>query len=83
MREDGIRSKTTRRFRIRTTDSNHSLPIAPNLVQREFDVEGPNQLWVADITYIPTNEGWLYLASILDAFSRRIVGWAMDSHMRS
>ena len=83
MRENGIRSKVYRRFRVRTTDSNHSLPVAANVVAREFTAEAPDRLWVADITYIPTGEGWLYLASIVDVFSRKVVGWAMDSHMRT
>ena len=83
MRENGIRSKVYRRFRVRTTDSNHSLPVAANVVAREFTAEAPDRLWVADITYIPTGEGWLYLASIVDVFSRKVVGWAMDSHMRA
>lgn len=65
-----------------TTDSNHTELIYPNLVNREFNVTDPNQVWVADITYIWTNEGWLYLASIMDLFSRKIIGWSLDSHMR-
>ena len=83
MRELGIRAKAGRKFRVRTTDSNHALPVAPNLVAREFVAETTNELWVSDITYIPTAEGWLYLASIIDGFSRRVVGWAMESHMRT
>ena len=83
MREGGIRAKAGRKFRVRTTDSNHSLPVAPDLVERQFTARGPNELWVSDITYIPTGEGWLYLASIVDVFSRRVVGWAMEAHMRS
>jgi len=83
MRLAGIRSRTYRRFRVRTTDSNHSLPIAPNVVDRDFTAEKPDQLWVADITYIPTSEGWLYLAAIIDVFSRTVVGWSMEAHMRT
>jgi len=83
MQEAGICSKTRRRFRVRTTDSNHSLPIAPNLVERDFTAEEPDQLWVADITYIRTGEGWLFLAAIIDVYSRRVVGWAMEPHMRT
>lgn len=83
MRENGIRAKTQRRFRVRTTDSNHSLPVAPNLIERDFTADAPDHLWVSDITYIPTGEGWLYLASIVDVFSRRVVGWAMEAHMRT
>jgi len=83
MQKAGIFSKTRRRFRVRTTDSNHSLPIAPNLVERDFTAEKPDQLWVADITYIPTGEGWLFLAAIIDVYSRRVVGWAMEPHMHT
>jgi len=83
MREAGIRSKARRRSRVKTTDSNHSLPVAPNLIERDFSADGPNKLWVADITYIPTEEGWLYLASIVDVFSRMVVGWSMAAHMRT
>ena len=83
MREGGIRAKGKRRFRVSTTDSNHDLPIAPNLVERRFSAEGPDKLWVADITYVPTEEGWLYVASILDVFSRRVVGWACAAHMKT
>lgn len=83
MQEEGVRGKCRRRQRPRTTDSNHNLPIAENLVKRDFSAENPNQLWLADITYIPTEEGWLYLASIIDVFSRKIVGWAMEDHMRA
>lgn len=83
MSEDGIASKVRRRFHPRTTDSNHSSPVAPNLVQQDFTAKTRDELWVADITYIPTMEGWLYLASIIDVFSRRVVGWAMEPHMRT
>jgi putative transposase len=79
MREEGLRGKTARRFRA-TTDSNHAHPIAPNLLQRQFAVakiEAPNRVWVGDITYLWTTAGWLYLAVVLDLFSRRVVGWAM------
>ena len=77
MRQNGIRARGKRRFRVSTTDSNHALPIAPNLLARNFTVEAPNTVWVGDMTYIPTGEGWLYLAVVLDLFSRRIVGWSM------
>ena len=83
MRESGIRAKAGRKFRVRTTDSNHDLPVAANLVDRQFRADAPNELWVSDITYIPTGEGWLYLASIVDVFSRRVVGWSMEAHMRT
>ena len=82
MREHGIRAKSPRRF-VRTTDSNHRLPVAANILDRNFEPEGPNQVWCADITYIPTHEGWLYLAVVEDLFSRRIVGWSMDETMES
>jgi len=75
MRYHGIQGRHKRR-RPRTTDSNHSLPVAPNLLDRRFAVAAPNRVWLADITYIPTAEGWLYLAVVLDMFSRRVVGWA-------
>ena len=78
MRQNGLRGRGKRRFRIATTDSNHALPIAPNLLERNFTVAAANIVWVGDMTYIPTGEGWLYLAVVLDLFSRRIVGWAMD-----
>lgn len=80
MREAGIRSKVRRKFR-RTTDSDHVHAIAPNLLGRNFEVSGPNRVWVSDITYIATDEGWLYLASTLDLYSRRIVGWAMSEYL--
>lgn len=83
MHDGGLRAKGCRRFRPRTTDSRHDLPIAPNLVDRTFAASKPNRLWLADITYIPTREGWLYLASIIDVFSRMIVGWAMDSNRKT
>ena len=80
MREYGIRAKRSRRFKA-TTDSGHDLPVAPNLLERDFEPEGPNQVWAADITYIPTDEGWLYLAVVLDLWSRKIVGWSLRSRM--
>ena len=75
MRQDGLKGQ--RKYRkVITTNSKHDFPVAPNVLNREFQAEKPNQKWVSDITYIPTDEGWLYLASILDLFSRKIVGWA-------
>jgi putative transposase len=65
-----------------TTDSNHDLNIYPNLLNRQFSVEEPNQVWVSDITYIWTLEGWVYLSSVMDLFSRKIVGWSLASHMK-
>jgi len=76
MRKDGLRAKVKRRFKA-TTDSRHRLPVAANLVSRDFRPAAPNRLWAGDITYIWTAEGWLYLAVVLDLFSRAVVGWAM------
>ncbi len=80
MRELGLEGRRKRRFRA-TTDSKHRFPVAPNILMREFDVEAPNTAWVTDITYIATLEGWLYLAVILDLFSRRVVGYAMSERI--
>lgn len=82
MRRAGIRVTPSRRFTT-TTDSNHDQPIADNLLQQDFSATAPNQKWVTDITYIQTGEGWLYLAAIIDLFSRRVVGWAMSSTMET
>lgn len=82
MRDAGIAAKTKRKFR-QTTDSNHTLPVAENLLDRQFDPRARNESWVADITYIPTREGWLYLAAVEDLFSRMVVGWSMDATMTS
>jgi putative transposase len=82
MKEHGIRAKAARRF-VRTTDSRHGLPVAGNLLDRQFDPGRPNAAWSADITYIPTADGWLYLAVVEDLFSRKIVGWSMDATMTS
>ena len=82
MRENAIRAKSMKKFR-NTTDSNHSLPVAENVLDRQFEVQTPNQRWVADITYIPTREGWLYLAVVEDLYSRMVVGWSMADHMES
>jgi len=78
MREDGLFARRKRRF-VCTTDSKHSFAIAPNLLARDFTAHAPDRVWVTDITYIWTREGWLYLAAILDLFSRRVVGWAVDA----
>ena len=83
MRRQGIRAVTPRRFRVCTTDSRHDLPIAPNRLGQKFAAARPNQVWLADISYVPTSEGWLYLAVVLDLFTRKIVGWAMRDHMRA
>lgn len=81
MREAQLQGRTRRRFRVRTTDSNHAEPIAPNRLAQAPAPTQPNQAWVTDITYIETDEGWLYLAGVLDLFSRRVIGWAMDSSL--
>ena len=78
MRENGIVARRKRRFR-RTTESNHPNPIAPNVVQRQFTPSAPNEVWAGDVTYIATDEGWAYLAVLLDLYSRRVVGWAMSA----
>ena len=83
MRRHGIRAIMARPRRVRTTDSRHDLPIAPNLLDRSFSATAPNQVWLADITYIETDQGWLYLAAVMDLYSRRIVGWAMADHLRA
>jgi putative transposase len=76
MRKTGVRSKMRKRFVVRTTDSRHAHPIAPNTLDRQFQQQQPDQAWAADITYIRTGEGWLYLAALIDLCSRKIVGWA-------
>jgi putative transposase len=83
MRQHAIRARASRRYRVCTTDSKHSLPVAENLLDQNFVADRPDQVWLADITYIPTGEGWLYLAVILDLFTRKVVGWAMRDHMRA
>jgi putative transposase len=83
MRHHGIRAIMARRFRPCTTDSRHDWPIAPNRLGQKFAAERPNQVWLADISYVSTGEGWLYLAVVLDLFTRKIVGWAMRDHMRA
>lgn len=83
MKEREIRAKTKRPFTPRTTDARHERPVAQNVLGREFDAERPNQKWVVDITYIATDEGWLYLAGVMDLCSRRIVGWSMADHMET
>jgi len=80
MREEGLEGQRKRRFRV-TTDSGHSHPVAANELNRNFTTSAPNKVWVTDITYIWTREGWIYLAAVLDLFSRRVVGWSMDSYL--
>lgn len=82
MHDNDIRAKSARKFR-NTTDSNHPLPVADNVLDRQFDPQGPNEKWVTDITYIPTREGWLYLAVVEDLYSRMVVGWSMADTMTS
>jgi transposase InsO family protein len=82
MNERQIRAKGKRKFVPRTTDSAHQQPIVDNVLDRQFDAALPDQKWAVDITYIPTNEGWLYLAGVIDLCSRRIVGWSMADHLR-
>ena len=82
MREHGIRAKAPKRF-ARTTDSRHDLPVFENVLDRAFEPDGPNMAWAADITYLPTREGWLYLAVVEDLFSRMVVGWSMAETMES
>ena len=81
MRQNDLQSRKRRRFRVVTTDSKHPHPVAPNVLARDFTAEAPNQKWLADLTYVPTAEGWLYLALVLDLFSRKFVGWAMSASM--
>jgi transposase InsO family protein len=83
MHEDGLFVQPRRAFVPQTTDSDHEHPIAPNLLEQDFEATTPNQKWVCDLTYIPTDEGWLYLSVVLDLFSRKVVGWSMTDHLRS
>jgi len=80
MKLHGIRAKGRRRFKV-TTDSNHDLPIAPNLLDRQFTVAQPDEVWAGDITYIATDEGWLFLAVVIDLFSRQVIGWSLRQDM--
>jgi putative transposase len=83
MKDNGIEAKTFRRFKVQTTDSKHDHPVAPNHLDRRFHQAQINRVWVSDITYVPTEEGWLYLAAVLDLASRRIVGWSMAEHLEA
>jgi transposase InsO family protein len=80
MRQDGIRAKTVKTWRA-TTQSQHQFPVAANMLDRQFTVEAPNRVWAGDLTYVWTAEGWLYLAVILDLYSRRVIGWAMGHRL--
>lgn len=82
MKLHGIKARGKRKFVV-TTDSRHNLPIAPNLLNRNFQPDAPNCVWTSDITYIQTDEGWLYLAVVLDLYSRQVVGWSMQAHMQT
>ncbi len=82
MREAGLRAKGRRKYKA-TTDSNHPLPVAPNLLKQDFSVDRPDAVWVSDITYIWTRQGWMYLAAILDLYSRKVVGWSLAERMTS
>ena len=82
MQKHGIQARGKRRFRVATTDSRHNLPVAPNVLDRKFIVAAPNQAWVGDVTYIATAEGWLFLAVVIDLFSRKVVGWSMRPDMQ-
>jgi putative transposase len=83
MREMGLSARRGRRRPPRTTDSRHDLPVAPNLLDRHFDADRPDTVWLADISYLPTDEGWLYLAAIEDLATREVVGWSMADHLRA
>ena len=83
MREAGIRSVTGRRFVPHTTDSNHDLPVAANVLGRDFAADAPDRKWACDITCVPTGQGTLYVAAVMDLYSRKIVGWSMAEHMRT
>jgi transposase InsO family protein len=83
MRQEGIWGRQRRRYRIRTTDSRHGEPVAPNRLAEQPAPQGPNQIWVADITYVKTHQGWVYVAGILDLYSRRVVGWAVGSQINT
>ncbi|QOK83753.1 IS3 family transposase [Ralstonia solanacearum] len=82
MAQHGIRARHKRKY-IATTNSKHGLPVAPNLLERNFTATAPNLVWTTDITYVPTAEGWLYLAVIIDLFRRQVVGWSMRPHMKA
>ncbi len=81
MREHGLQSRLRRRFRVVTTDSRHAYPVATNVLDRDFEASAPDHKWLVDLTYVATDEGWLYLALVLDLFSRKFVGWAMSERI--
>ena len=82
MKRQGLVAKAAKKYKA-TTDSDHNLPVAPNLLKQDFSADAPNQKWACDITYLWTGEGWLYLAVVIDLFSRMVVGWAMDKRMKA
>jgi len=82
MRKANVSFYTKKRFK-RTTDSKHKMPVSPNVLNREFQVFAPNKVWCSDITYLWTKQGWVYLAAIIDLFSRKVVGWQVDDHMKT
>lgn len=83
MRREGLYALSRRKYRPQTTQSGHAWPVAENLLQQQFEAEGPNQVWLADLTYVPTDEGWLYLSAVMDLYSRRIIGWKAADHLRA
>ena len=84
MRRHGVRGLVAQRRRVQTTNSRHAFPVAPNLLERKFsETSRPNQVWLSDLTYIPTGEGWLYMAAIMDLHTRKIIGWSMRDHLRA
>jgi putative transposase len=80
MQRRQLKALAKRKFKV-TTDSNHTMPVAKNLLNRDFKTSSPNQKWVTDVTYIPTKEGWLYLATVMDLYSRAIIGWSLEDHL--
>lgn len=82
MKEAGLKARRSKKYKV-TTDSNHSMPVSENKVKRNFHTEAPDELWVSDISYIWTQESWLYLATVMDVYTRKIVGWAMDKVMNT
>lgn len=83
MRKNKVKSIMRKRYRPQTTDSNHAQPIAPNLLDQQFKQPDKNHTWAGDITYVPTDEGWLYLAVVIDLYSRRVIGWSMADHLKA
>jgi transposase InsO family protein len=82
MKDLNLVANKKKKFKVNTTDSNHTLPVAPNILNRDFYASSPNEKYVGDITYIPTSQGWLYLATVIDLYSRKVVGWSMDDTMK-